>query len=99
MRVMSTREWISKIALIDRSLAGLLRGVLAIKVGDTLTFVWASNWHRDEGSRREPEIRKYLQDYSTRPIQHLSPDKIATISPMAGEAVALGGKIRKWETC
>jgi len=39
MRVMSTREWISKITLIDRSLAGLLRGVLAIKVGDTLTFV------------------------------------------------------------
>ena len=94
---MSVRDWVSKVSEENRSLGALLRGVLAIEVSDMLIFVWTSNWHRDEGSRREPEIRKYLEDYRSLPIRHYSLEDIAKANPMVGEAVALGGRIHKME--
>jgi len=96
--MVSVRDWVTRVSEKDRSLAALLRGVLAVEIGDTLTFIWVSNWHRDEGSRREPEIREYLEAYRSLPIQHQSQDDIVKSDPMVGEAITLGGRIRKWES-
>lgn len=59
-----------------------------------ITFVWCSNWHRDEGSRREPEIRQHLSKFGTLLIAHKSLDDVAKDDPMLDEALKLGARVK-----
>ena len=79
----------------DKGLAALLHGVLTVDREEIqITFVWCSNWHRDEGSRREPEIRSHLSKFGAMPIVHKSVYDVAKEDPMLDEALKLGAKVK-----
>jgi hypothetical protein len=95
---MTLRKWIDTVNQTDRGLAALLRGVLTIIKSERLTFVWTSQHHKDAGSRRESDIRRFLGGYANWEITHISHDELIQSNPMLQEVVALRGKIRR-EIC
>ena len=78
----------------DRRLVALSQGLLIIRTGDDLIFVWASEGDRQHGSRRESQIRKYLLDYQEESVEYQFKNDIV---PKVSEPLSLGGRITKWE--
>jgi hypothetical protein len=92
---MGLNDWVTEVAKEDKALAALLRGLMdAQRVDGQVRFVWCSNWHRDEGSRREPDIRRHLKGYSTLAIVHEPLADVAARDTMLDEALKLGAKVK-----
>ena len=88
-------DWIEMVSRHNRSLGALLRGVLMIeKQDDRLRFIWGSEFHKNAGSEREPDIREYLGALRDLPITHMSLEDLAQEDPMIEEALDLGAKIK-----
>ena len=89
------QDWVDSVEKRSRGLAALLRGVLMVdNEGGQIVFVWCSNWHRDEGSRREPEIREHLGSFGSLPIVHQSVYDVAKEDSMLEVALELGAKVK-----
>jgi hypothetical protein len=86
-------DWINAVAKSNRALAALLRGLHDVnREGDTLTFLWHSDWHIRAGQQREAEIRRHLGGLQGCTLVHLTLDEFAQRDPMLRVALELGGK-------
>jgi hypothetical protein len=87
-------DWIDRVAAKDKTLAALLRGLVFVLADEALVFVWHSPFHKDTGSRREPDIRTHLGGLASRSIRHITLAERGAEDPMLNEALALGARVK-----
>ena len=99
-------DWIEMVSRHNRSLGALLRGVLMIeKQDDRLRFVWSSEFHKNAGSEREPDLREYLGALRDLPITAWSISTDLCFTNSVGQDAVLRraepyyyGFVRQWRT-
>jgi len=83
-------QW--KRALVAQGLT-FLTGLIGVKRGSPLVFVWASEYHKRLGMKQEQLIRPHLKGWANRPICHITVKEFMATDPIAQQIANLGGKL------
>ena len=96
--VPKTQDWIERVLKLDPTLRSLLSGLIIVAKGGGppfLTFVWISQYHKEQGQRRERTLRRHLGGLSKVRIVHQTQSEYVRGDPMAEEIVLLGGRTKE----